>query len=301
MPSLLVAELRKLVRPLVWGAGLAIVVFCLLLTWGGTNNARSALASPRIPDVCSQSATPQCIQVRARAHADGLAAARATGRLAQPGEVGQVAAGMLASLPGLLLIALISGGHWGGEWGGRTIRSLLTREGRRTRVLLAKWLTVWAAGVATMLACWLVLAVAGPVTAAAAGLPAPGTSPWAGLVSSLAAAAHATVVLGLFAAVGIAAGAVARGQLAATAVAAGSMLVALLVAGIASVGTWSPASFIQAWMGFGSGGYLPTNFWSRFTGSGAPYGELAGLIGIVVTAMVAAGIARWRFAADVTV
>ena len=81
----------------------------------------------------------------------------------------------------------------------------------------------------------------------------------------------------------------------------GSMLVALLVAGIASVGTWSPASFIQAWMGFGSGGYLPTNFWSRFTGSGAPYGELAGLIGIVVTAMVAAGIARWRFAADVTV
>jgi energy-coupling factor transporter ATP-binding protein EcfA2 len=95
-------------------------------------------------------------------------------------------------------------------------------------------------------------------------------------------------------------GAVARGQLAATAVAAGSMLVALLVAGIASVGTWSPAAFIQAWMGFGSGGYLPANFWSRFTGSGAPYGELAGLIGIVVTAIVAAGIARWRFAADVT-
>ena len=31
---LLVAEFRKLVRPLVWGTALAIVAFCLLITWG---------------------------------------------------------------------------------------------------------------------------------------------------------------------------------------------------------------------------------------------------------------------------
>ena len=30
---LLVAEFRKLVRPLVWGTALAIVAFCLLITW----------------------------------------------------------------------------------------------------------------------------------------------------------------------------------------------------------------------------------------------------------------------------
>ena len=42
---LLVAELRKLIRPLVWGTGLAITGFCLLITWGGVNNARSALAA----------------------------------------------------------------------------------------------------------------------------------------------------------------------------------------------------------------------------------------------------------------
>ncbi len=83
---------------------------------------------------------------------------------------------MLASLPGLLLIALVSGGHWGGEWGSRTIRSLLAHEGRRTRVLLAKWLTVWATGVAAMIACWVVLAVLAPVLAATSGLPSPGTS-----------------------------------------------------------------------------------------------------------------------------
>src|SRR5205814_538616 len=89
-----------------------------------------------------------------------------------------VAAGMLASVPGLLLIALVAGGHWGGEWGSRTIRLLLARQGRRTWVLAAKWLTIWAAGVAALVCCWLVLAVAAPMIAAAAGLPAswPGCS-----------------------------------------------------------------------------------------------------------------------------
>ena len=114
---LLVAEFRKLVRPLVWGTALAIVAFCLLITWGAASNARAALASPRIPDVCAQAATVQCRQVIAHAHAAAKAAATATSQLAQPGEIGHVAAGMLASVPGLLLIALIAGGHWGGAVG----------------------------------------------------------------------------------------------------------------------------------------------------------------------------------------
>ena len=103
---LLAAELRKLIRPLVWGAGLAIIGFCLLITWGGANNARGALASPRIPDVCARAATAQCQQVIAHAHAAARAAAAATSLLAQPGEIGHVAAGMLASVPGLLLIEI---------------------------------------------------------------------------------------------------------------------------------------------------------------------------------------------------
>jgi len=112
---------------------------------------------------------------------------------------------------------------------------------------------------------------------------------------------RAILVLGLFAAVGTAAGAIARGQLATTAITAGSMLLALLVAGIASIGRLSPASFVQAWMNFDAAGYLPTNFWSRFVSGGQQPGELAGLIGIVLTSAVAAVIARWRFSADVTV
>jgi ABC-type transport system involved in multi-copper enzyme maturation permease subunit len=300
MPWLLAAELRKLVRPLVWGTALAIVAFCLLITWGAANNAAAGLTSPRIPNICDHAATAQCRLVVAHAHATARAAAAATAQLAQPGEVGHVAAGMLASLPGLLLIAMIAGGHWGGEWGSRTIRQLLCREGRRGRVLAAKWLSTWIAGTLTLLACFLVLACAAPVIAAAAGLPAAHAGLWAGLSSSLSAAGRAVVVLGLFAAIGTAAGTVGRGQLATTALTAGPMLLALLVAGIAGLGRLSPASFVQAWMAFGPAGYLPTNFWSRFAGAGAGLGELAGLAGILVTVAVAAGIARWRFAADVT-
>jgi ABC-type transport system involved in multi-copper enzyme maturation permease subunit len=298
---LLAAEFRKLARPLMWGTGLAITGFCVLITWGGVNNARGGLASPRIPDVCARAATVQCRAVIAHAHATALAAAKATSLLAQPGEVGHVAAGMLASVPGVLLIALVAGGHWGGEWGAKTIRQLLARQGHRTWVLTAKWLTIWAAGLVTLGCCWLVLAVAGPVIAAVAGLPGAHVSLWAGLGSSAAAVGRAAVVLALFAAVGTAAGAIARGQLATTAITAGSLLLALLVAGIASIGRYSPASFVQAWMSFDAGGYLPTNFWSRFVGSGPRLGELAGLAGIIASGAVAAVIARWRFAADVTV
>lgn len=297
---LLGAELRKIVRPLVWGTALAIMAFCLLITWGAAHNAHAALASPRIPDVCAQAATAQCREVIAHAHAAARAAALATRQLTQPGEVGRVAAGMLASLPGLLLIAMAAGGHWGGEWGSRTIRQLLCREGRRGRVLLAKWLSTWIAGIVTLAACYVVLAVAAPLIAASAHLPAAQAGLFAGTGSSLAAAGRAIVVLGLFAAIGTAAGTIGRGQLATMAITAGSMLLALLVAGITSVGQLSPASFVQAWMGFGPVGYLPTNFWSRFIGSGQSLGQLAGLIGIAVTAALAAVIARWRFAADVT-
>lgn len=58
MVWLLAAESRKLLRPLVWGAVLATVAFLVLLTWAATNNARSGLASPRVPDVCVGSTTP---------------------------------------------------------------------------------------------------------------------------------------------------------------------------------------------------------------------------------------------------
>jgi hypothetical protein len=42
-------------------------------------------------------------------------------------------------------------------------------------------------------------------------------------------------------------------------------------------------------------------FWSRFVSGGPQPGQLAGLLGIVLSGAVAAVIARWRFSADVAV
>src|SRR6185437_421352 len=212
---LLAAELRKLVRPLVWATALAIVAFCLLITWGAAHNAAAGLASPKIPNICETAQTAQCRQVIDRARASARADAAATYQLTRPGEIGHVAAGMLASLPGLLLIAMVAGGHWGGEWGAKTIRQLLCREGRLYRILAAKFISIWAAGVGTLIACWLTLTVAAPLFAAQAGLPSQEhLALWTGLGGSLTDAARALLVLGLFAAIGTAAGTIGRGQLA---------------------------------------------------------------------------------------
>ena len=301
MMWLLLAEFRKLARPLVWAAGLTVTGFCLLITWGAANNARDGMASPRIPSICDHAVTAQCRHVIGQAHAAAKAAAAATSTLAQPGEIGHLAAGMLASLPGLMLIALVAGAHWGGEWGLRTIRQLLSRQGRRGLVLVAKWLTITSAGIATMLTCWAVLALAGPLIAAGAGLPAAHGGLWTGFGSSAAAVGRAALVLGLFAAVAVAAGTIGRGQLATAAITAAVFVLALLFAGIASVGRLSPATFVEAWMSFARGGYLPTSFWSRFSaGGGQHLGQLAGLAGIAIAAAIAGLLARWRFATDVT-
>ena len=155
---LLKAEFRKLVRPLVWGTALRIVAFCLLITWGAANNARGGLASPRIPDVCATAATTQCRQVIAHAHAAARAAAAATGQLSQPGQIGHVAAGMLASLPGLLLIA--HDRRWALGWRmGITDHTAAAEPGGPPRPGTRREVAIHlGAGVATLLACWLVLA-----------------------------------------------------------------------------------------------------------------------------------------------
>lgn len=98
----LAAEVRKLARPLIWGSGLSVVVFCLLITWAGAANAHGARVSPRVPGECVPALGPACARLVAQADAAALAAARDTSCSAQPGQVGRLAAGMLASLPGRL-------------------------------------------------------------------------------------------------------------------------------------------------------------------------------------------------------
>jgi ABC-2 family transporter protein len=294
---LLRAELRKLNRPLLWGVTAASALFCVLLAVGGSSNARQdaqggedqalppcqVLVLPPGP-ACAKA---QAIQ-RARldqAKAEEAAAAAHTAAQLGPVAAGAEAAGLMASLPGALALALLAGGHAGGEWSGHTLKNLLTQHGRRWQVLGAKLASLWLAGVALVVACWVALAVAGPVLVRVNRLPDPHESfteavKWAG-----SQVGRSLLVLATFAMVGLLAAVLTRNTIGTMAATAGAFVTMLVVASLPGSGKWTPATWVQGWMGFAVGQRsitdLPSNFWSRFiNASGGPPSHLLGLTGL---------------------
>src|SRR5690242_21278103 len=115
---LLHAELAKLTRPLTFGVAVAAALFCLLLATGGTHNAvLGAQGGPRYLPSCAAAqvpAGPQCTRwqaaARARLRQIRAESAQVAGQLA-PAAAGAEAAGLIASLPGALAMALLAGAH----------------------------------------------------------------------------------------------------------------------------------------------------------------------------------------------
>ena len=298
---LLVAELAKLVRPVTFGVAGAAAVFCVLLAAGGAHNAEvnTQGAPAHVPSCADLQAAPgpSCARaqarVRARLRQIDAGPRQVAGQLT-PAAAGAEAAGHVASLPGALAMALLSGAHVGGEWSGRTMKSLLTQHGRRWQVLAAKLASLWLAGVGLMAACWAALAVAGPVLARLNHLPDPRQTAGQGLGLAGSQAARALLVLAAFAVIGLLAAVITRGTIGTTATMAGVVIAMLAVASLPAAGRWTPATWVQGWMGFPAGlasiTALPTNFWSRFIGAGgAPPAHLYGLTGLA--ALIIAGFA----------
>src|SRR5690348_1773609 len=290
------AELWKLVRPLTWGVAGAAAVFCVLLAVGGAHNAALEGGAPA-------GHLPSCARARARERA------RVAQVSAQPAQVaaqlnplaaGVEAAGLMASLPGALALALLAGAHVGGEWSGRTMKNLLTQQGHRWRVLAAKLVSLWLAGAGLVAVCWLALAAADPVLVHIDHLPAAHQSAAHALGLAGSQAARALLVLAAFAAIGLLAAVAARGTIGTTAATAVSIIAMLIAASLPGTGRWTPATWVQEWMGFPAGQAsitsLPTNFWSRFISAGATPGQLAGLLGLAGLLAVcwAAAVALFR-------
>jgi hypothetical protein len=298
---LLRAELAKLIRPLTFGVAGAAAVFCVLLAVGGAHNAAAGVAgTPARPPSCAAlqlPAGPRCAALQARERSRLrviLAGPRQVAAQLTPAAAGAEAAGLMASLPGALAVALLAGAHAGGEWSGRTMKSLLTQHGRRWQVLAAKLVSLWLAGAGLLAACWAALALAGPVISHLDHLPDPRQSLGQGLSLAGSQAARALLVLAAFAVIGLLAAVLTRGTIGTTATAAGAVIAMLAVAALPGAGRWTPATWVQGWMGFpaglGSVTALPSNFWSRFIGTGgAPPGHLYGLTGLC--ALVVAGLA----------
>ncbi|MCO5970932.1 ABC transporter permease subunit [Actinoallomurus soli] len=296
------AELRKLNRPLLYGVAFAVMLFCVLLAVGGASNAaKNAADAGRVPSSCTELRMPEgpaCeatkVSVRARAALDRvrrLQDAKRTAAQLDPAAAGAEAAGLMASLPGVLAVALLAGGHVGGEWSGRTLKTVLTHCGRRERVLAAKLVSLWLAAVGLIAACWAALAVAGPILVRAYHLPSPHASAADELRHSAGQVGRALAVVAVFAVIGVLAAVVTRGSIGTMAATAGIFVTALALAGLPGTARWTPATWVQEWMGFAAGlgsvTTLPDNFWSRFIpATGSPPGPSAGLAGLAATALV---------------
>jgi ABC-type transport system involved in multi-copper enzyme maturation permease subunit len=309
---LLRAELCKLNRPLVWGVTAASALFCVLLAVGGSANARQDAQGGEDRTIASCQVLalppgPSCATAQAvqrfrldRARVEQAAAAAQTAAQLDPVAAGAEAAGLMASLPGALGLALLAGGHAGGEWSGRTLKNLLTQHGRRWRVLGAKLASLWLAGVGLVAACWAALAVAGPILIRVNRLPNPHQSlteaaRWAG-----SQVGRSLLVLAVFAMVGLLAAVLTRNTIGAMAATAGAFMTMLVVAALPSGGKWTPATWVQGWMGFPVGQRsitdLPSNFWSRFINAGGvPPGHLLGLTGLAATLVACAALALLVF------
>ncbi len=299
---LLRAELTKLHRPLSWTVLVTMAVFCVVLAVGGASNANAGLgeadqpvascAPLRLPagPGCAQAQRMQRGQIDA-ARSRLVAAATHTAAQLDPVAAGAEAAGLMASLPGAVAIALLAGGHVGGEWSGRTLKNLLTQRGHRWQVLAAKLASLWIAGAGLVVACWAALAICGPIIRRVNHLPDPHQSlghaaSWAG-----SQAGRSLLVLAAFAAIGLLAGLITRGSIgtmAATIVTVLAMLIATVLPGL---GKWTPATWVQGWMGFAAGQAsitsLPDNYWSRFLSSnGTPPGHVFGLAGVCALVVV---------------
>jgi hypothetical protein len=297
---LLRAELAKLNRPLMWGVTAAAPLFMILLAAGGAHNAVLESSLPRqLPSCAAQGIPPGpgCQRFKADERArlnQALAEPRQVAAQLTPAQAGAEAAGLLASLPGALALALLAGAHIGGEWSGRTLKNLLTQRGRRWQVLGAKLVSLWLAGVGLIAVCWAALAAAGPVLTRLNHLPTAHTSVGHALSLAGSQSARALLVLAAFAVIGLLAAVATRSAIGTTAAAGGAVFAMLAVASLPGAGRWTPATWVQGWMGFPVGQAsitsLPTNFWSRFiSAGGAAPSHLLGLAGL--TGLSIAGIA----------
>jgi ABC-type transport system involved in multi-copper enzyme maturation permease subunit len=267
---LLASEVRRLWRPLLFGTALCLVAAGFLLTRSGAllGQASSLKSSAGV-------VVPQ-----------GLV-------FTSPTAIGRVAAGLMASLPGLFAMLVLGGGHVAGEWSGRTLKSVLLQDGRRWRWLGGKIASLWIVGVALELLLWAALAV----WTFALRRWWPPTS-HLGLVQGLQAAlpdvARSLLVLALFAALATLGAVLTRSMLGTvlggTFVLGGSMALSNI-----AFTRELPSYWVTGWMRFHAVGTgAPYALWNDKFPPGIPYPSLAvgvaGVVGLLIACVAIAGI-----------
>ncbi len=307
---LLRAESRKLRRPLTYWTATAVTVISCFLLWGGQVNSVVTNPPPGSPGL-QYEPIPSCTDLRLppghecsqgqryvreaneRARRQALAASRLAKAGQQPLGVGRFAAGLLASLVGAGAVMLLAGGHVGGEWTGRTIRSILVQDGRRARVLMAKVASLFLAGCAMLLVTWAALAITTPLLAMKYGNPTVEVSTINAAATAFVQAARALLVLGVFSFLGVAAAVLTRNTLGTIFLGFGVILLSQVLVGVPVMARWSPAYWVTGWMGFRSANVPADYLWSVKPAAGVPPPTVTfGLVALLLFIGIA-GAASW--------
>ncbi len=275
---LLRAELRKLLRPLTYWSVIAVAVtacFLVQQTQGNYELDHPRHQSPPVAQpapsctVLGLPAGPRCAEIQRgslqadeRFRREALAASRLAKAGQQPLGVGRFAAGLLASLVGAGALLLLAAGHVGGEWTGRTIKSILVQDGRRGRLLLAKVVSLWLVGVALLAVTWAALALIAPYLAHKYGNPTVTLPVGQAAVTALAQSARALLVLAVFAVLGVAAAVLTRNTLGTFFLGFGVVLLSQVLIGIEAVARWTPAYWVTGWMRFRQGNVPADYLWT---------------------------------------
>lgn len=305
---LLRCELRKLHRPLVYWLGLAVVIMsCLLVRQAQASYElnipkTSPPPSPSPGPTCAQANVPpgpRCVafqrgtqEENERFRQEVMAAARLAKAGQQPLGAGRFAAGLLASLVGAGALMLLAGGHAGGEWSGRTIKSILIQDGRRGRLLAAKVTSLWLTGAALLVLNWVALGLFAPYLAARYGNPTVHVPVAEAAGTALAQSARALLVLGVFAVIGGAAAVLTRSMLGTIFLGFGVVVVSLLLGQFGSTARCTLGYWVTGWMGFSGNEAVPDYLWSTRLPAGLPaptvgFGLAALTSSLVVTAALA--------------
>jgi ABC-type transport system involved in multi-copper enzyme maturation permease subunit len=304
---LLAAELRKLRRPLAVWTVLAVVVLMGLFAWGSTKYASDQLQRTRF---IGQGIGPSCNDLGLQPGpacdkrlelflkntiAQNLADIRASAQVLSPPGAGRLAAGMMASLVGAVVLLLLAGGHVGQEWSGRTLKQILVQEGRRWRILAAKLVSLWIAGIVLILVAWLALAAILPILSAVYPLHV-SIHVGAALAGSLHEVARASLVVAVFAALGLLTAAITRNTLGAFFLAFAFVVGSMILAGFPRVARFTLAYWVAGWMRFGPQvASVQTHIWrDDFYPLRFPHTSV-GLIGLVVFGVLCAVLAWVRF------
>ena len=292
---LLGAELRTLCRPLTVVVALAFVVLVVALaldTAWSTDEQAAAMAGSG-PDDLEGIVEPVGDQP-ARDAARDLAAGAA---LRDPLAAGAFAAGHAASLPGALAMLVLAAAHVGGAARRRTTAQVLLQQGRRSRVLAARALSLWLAGAGLLAAAWAALALlAFGLRLAERGWSPPGRlEPAEALAVAGGRAGLALAVMAVFVLVGVAAGVVTGNGPVTFGVGALGLAATLgLAETVPGLRQLNPATWVAAAMGFHDPTLVPDHLWVGLAAGAAP-GAAGGLAGLALIAAFAPIVAMSWF------